>query len=235
MTTAGGTGREAAELVAALRRMGSRRNREGMARYAIPSDRAFGVPMGKIQALARRVGKSHALAEALWKTGWHEARLLAVYVGDPQKLTPAQMDRWCRDFDNWAICDTVCFQLFDKTPHAFPKVREWAGRHEEFVRRGAFALLASLALHDRQTRDDRFVRCLSLAERAAADERNFVKKGVSWALRSVGRRSRGLHTKCLALARRLAASEDRTRRWIGKDALRDLMRPAVTRKWSARD
>ena len=217
-------------LLAALRRMGSRRNREGMARYAIPSERAFGVPMGRIQALARRLGKNPALAGALWKTGWHEARLLAVYVGDPERITPAQMDRWCRDFDNWAICDTVCFQLFDKTPHAFRKVREWAGRREEFVRRGAFALLASVALHDRETKDEPFARCLPLIERAAGDGRNFVKKGVSWALRGVGRRSRGLHAKSVALARRLAESEDATERWVGKDALRDLTRPAVVKK-----
>jgi 3-methyladenine DNA glycosylase AlkD len=210
-----------------LRRLGSRKHRDGMARYAIPSDRAFGVPMGKIQALARKLGKSHALAEALWKTGWYEARTLAAYVEVPERVTPAQMDRWCRGFDNWAICDTVCFQLWDRTPHAFAKVRAWADRREEFVRRAAFALLASVALHDRESGDEPFARCLPLVERAASDERNFVKKGVSWALRSVGRRSRGLHAKSVALARRLAESPDAASRWIGKDALRDLTRPAV--------
>lgn len=217
-------------IVATLRRMGSRRNREGMARYAIPSERAFGASMARIQALARRLGKRHALAGALWRTGWHEARLLAVYVEEPERVTPVQMDRWCRDFDSWAICDTVCFQLFDRTPHAFRKVRQWAPRREEFVRRAAFALLASLALHDRETADAAFVRCLALVDRAASDERNFVRKGVSWALRGVGRRSRGLHRDAVAIARRLAASEDGTRRWIGKDALADLTRPAVVRR-----
>jgi len=221
---------DADALVAALRRMGSRRNREGMARYAIPAERAFGVSMARIQSLARRVGKSHALAEALWRTAWHEARLLAVYVDEPERVTPAQMDRWCRDFDSWAICDTVCFQLFDKTPHAFRKVRQWAGRRPEFERRAAFALLASLALHDRETGDAAFARCLPLVERAAVDERNFVKKGVSWALRGVGRRSRALHRAAVALARRLAASPDPSARWVGRDALRDLTRPAVVRR-----
>ena len=221
---------DAEAAVAALRRLGSRKNRQGMARYAIPSDRAFGVPMGKIQALGRKLGKSHALAEALWKTGWYEARTLAAFVEEPERVTAAQMDRWCRAFDNWAICDTVCFQLFDRSPHAFSRVRLWASRREEFVRRAAFALLASLALHDRDGDDAPFLRCLPLLERAAADERNFVKKGVSWALRSVGRRSRRLHRESVALARRLAASEDATGRWIGKDALRDLTRPAVVRR-----
>jgi len=220
-------GADAEAAVEALRRLGSRKNREGMARYAIPSDRAFGVPMGKIQALGRRLGKSHALAEALWKTGWYEARTLAAYVAEPERVTPAQMDRWCRDFDSWAICDTVCFVLWDRTPNAFGKVRAWAARREEFVRRAAFALLASVALHDKQSGDEPFARFLPLVEDAASDDRNFVKKGVSWALRSVGRRSRALHAKSVALARRLAASEDAAERWVGRDALKDLSRPAV--------
>lgn len=201
-----------------------------MARYAITSERVFGVSMKRIQELARRAGRSHALAGALWKTRWHEARLLAVYVEEPARVTSGQMDRWCRDFDNWAVCDTVCFQLFDRTPHAFRKVREWAPRREEFVRRAAFALLASIALHDREADDDAFARCLPLCERAASDERNFVKKGVSWALRGVGRRSRRLHRESIALARRLAASAEPARRWIGKDVLRELERPSVLRR-----
>src|SRR5262245_41539554 len=172
-------GADANAAVDALKRLGRRKNREGMARYAIPSEKAFGVPMAKIQALARRLGTSHALAGALWKTGWYEVRTLAAYVEEAERVTPAQMDRWCRDFDNWAICDTLCFQLFDKTPHALRKVQEWAGRREEFVRRAAFALLASAALHHRETGDDAFARCLPLVERAASDGRNFVKKGVS--------------------------------------------------------
>jgi 3-methyladenine DNA glycosylase AlkD len=221
---------DADTLVASLRRMGSRRNREGMARYAIPSERAFGVPMGKIQALARRLGPDHALAGELWKTGWHEARILAVYVDEPERVTPAQMDRWCRDFDNWAICDTVCFQLFDKTPHAFAKVAEWARRREEFVRRAAFGLLASLALHDEDAPDAAFLRCVPLCERAASDERNFVKKGVSWALRSMGRRSKALHRASTTLAKRLSGTADPARRWIGRDVLRDLERPSVVRR-----
>ena len=230
MTARGAADRKAKEIVASLRRLGSRRNRDGMARYAIPSHRAFGIPMGRLQALSKRLGKDHALADALWKTGWYEARTLAAFVDQPERVTPAQMDRWCRDFDSWAICDTVCFHLFDRTPHAFRKVAQWAKRREEFVRRAAFALLASLALHDREAGDAPFARCLSLVERAASDERNFVKKGVSWALRGVGRRSRALHTASISLARRLAASSEPAARWVGKDALRDLTKPALTRR-----
>jgi 3-methyladenine DNA glycosylase AlkD len=132
-----------------LERHGTRATREGMARYNIPSDRAFGVPMREIQALAKQLGRNHELADALWASSWYEARLLAAYVDDPALVTPAQMDRWSRDFDNWGVCDTVCFALFDRTPHAWTKVEKWATRRAEFVKRAAFALLWGLTVHDK--------------------------------------------------------------------------------------
>lgn len=225
----------AAEVVEQLRSMGSQKAREGMARFAITSDRAFGIPVGDIRALAKslrgaRVPKdqadaakrrNHALALELWKAGWYEARMLACFVDEPSLVTPAQMDRWARDFDNWAICDTACFHLFDKTPHAMTKVVEWAARDEEFVKRGAFAIIASVALHNKKATDDIFTDALRLAELHADDARNFVKKAVSWALRGIGARRPTLKPAVLRIAERLAASPDRARRWIGKDVLRE--------------
>ncbi len=222
------------EVVARLRRLGNRKDRDGMARFAIPSDRAFGMSMSTIHKVAKDLGRDHALAEALWKTGWYEARTLAAFVDEPSRVTPAQMDRWCRDFDSWAICDTVCFKLFDQTPHAFRKVAQWARLKGEFQKRAAFALLACLAAHDRKSGDAPFARCLKLVERGAFDERNFVKKGVSWALRGVGHRSLALHKASVAVAKRLAASKNAAARWVGKDALRDLERPLVLRRLKAR-
>lgn len=229
-----GTARDVQTALASLKRSGTKKGRDGYARYGIHTDKAFGVSMGHIQALGKRLGRSHELAAALWDSGWYEARLLASYVDDPARVTSPQMDRWCRDFDNWGICDTVCFCLFDKTPHAWTKVAKWSGRRDEFVKRAAFALLASLALHDKSPGDRPFLESLRFIERAAADERNFVKKGVSWALRSVGRRNAALHAAALELARRLSVSPAPAARWVGKDALRDITRPAVTSRLGAK-
>ena len=217
-----------------LKRRGSKRNREGMARYAITAENVLGVSVSNIRVLAKRLGRNHELALALWDTGVYEARMLTSFVAEPTRVTPAQMDRWCRDFDNWAICDTLCFHLFDRTPHAFAKVRQWSDRRAEFVRRAAFALLASLALHDKTTGDEPFLESLPLIERAAIDERNLVKKGVSWALRGVGRRSAALHAPAVTLARRLADSPEAAARWVGRDALRELSGAAVVRKVAAK-
>jgi 3-methyladenine DNA glycosylase AlkD len=217
--------KQAKAAVAELKRLGTKKTRDGMARYAIPSDNAFGVPVGQIRDFAKRLGRNHELAQALWDTGWYEARMLATFVDEPKLVTPAQMDRWCKDFDSWAICDTACFHLFDRTPHAFKKVSQWSKRKDEFVKRAAFALLASLALHDKKSGDEPFRDSLPLIERASTDDRNFVKKGVSWALRGIGhRRSPALKASAVELAERLAKSTNPAARWIGKDALRDLKR-----------
>jgi 3-methyladenine DNA glycosylase AlkD len=156
-------------------------------RYGITAPKAFGIPVAKLLSLARRLGRDHLLAESLWQTGWYEARLLATLIDDPAQVTSAQMDRWCRDFDNWSIVDTACFKLFDQvpTPLALKKVDAWSNRdapRDEFVKRAGLALLACLALHAKEPPDDVFTSRLPLVERAAADPRNFVHKGGAWGL-----------------------------------------------------
>ena len=222
--------RDVAEILSWLERRGTKRNREGMARYAITATKVFGVSMATMKSLAKRYGSDHELALLLWEEGWHETRILAAFMADPARLKAREMDRWARAFDNWAVCDTLCFHLFDRSPHAWAKVESWSKSSEEFVKRAAFALLASLAAHDKQAPDAPFLRSLRLIERGAKDERNFVKKGVSWALRVIGQRNRKLHAAAMRAAHKLAASADASARWVGKDALRDLTRPIVQKR-----
>lgn len=216
-----------AQAVSRLRVLSDCKTLAGMSRYDIPSEGAFGVPVGKLRGYAKEIGTQHELALALWKTGQYESRMLACFVADPARVTPALMDTWTKSFDSWAICDTACFHLFDRTPHAFAKIKKWSTSRDEFVKRAAFALLASVALHDKAAPDTPFVRALPLIERAAVDDRNFVKKGVSWALRGVGRRSAGLRAEAIALAEGLVTSESAAARWVGRDALRDLSRGGI--------
>lgn len=213
-----------------LRQHGTKANRDGMARYAVPSDKAFGVSMKQIQLLAKELGRDHALAAALWETGWYEARMLTAYIDEPERVTSAQMDRWSRQFDNWAICDTLAFALWDRTPHAWRKVEQWAPRREEFIKRTAFALLWSLTVHDKDATDPQFIRGLALIEQAATDERNFVKKAVNMALRAIGKRNVALNAAAAKTATRLAGSTDATAQWVGKHALRELTSAAVKRR-----
>lgn len=214
-----------------LKSHSTKATREGMARYAIPSDHAYGVAMKDIKALGARLGRNHPLALALWSTGVYEARMLASFVGDPEQLTPAQMDRWCRDFDNWAFCDAMSFNLFDRSPHAWAKVAQWSRRRNEFEKRTAFALLWSLTVHDKRATDDAFLGGLAMIEREAGDERNFVRKAMNMALRAIGKRNRALNAAAVVVARRLADSSDATARWVGKDALRELTSAGVTKRF----
>jgi len=210
------------QVLAKLERAGTKAARDGMARYGIVSPKVYGVTVAQLRRFAREIGKDHALAMDLWETGWYEARMLACFIADADALTIREMDRWARAFDNWAITDTACFSLFDRSPHAWGRVVQWCRRKDEFVRRAGFALIASLALHDKTGNDSEYRKRLALIEEFANDERNFVKKGVSWALDAIGRRSASLNHEALALARKLAASAHPGERWVGKDALRKL-------------
>jgi len=209
-----------------LERRGSRKNREGMARYGITAPKVFGVSVAKLHEIKKRLGRDHRLALALWDTGWYEARMLAAFIDDPAEVRSAQMEKWVRGFDNWAICDTCCMHLFDRTRLAWNKAEAWSKRKPEFVKRAGFALVASMAIHDKEGPDAPYREALRWVAREAKDERNFVKKAVNWALRAIGERSPALRSEAEALAKKLAASTDATARWIGKDALRQLGRPA---------
>lgn len=208
--------------LAALEARADAKTLAGMARYGLPSTGALGVAVGDIQSVAKLLGHDHALAAELWRTGLFEARMLAAYVDEPGKVTVAQMDRWARDFDNWGICDTVCFVLFDRTPLAWARVEAWAGQPEEFLKRAAFALLWGLTRHDKEAPDARFLRGLELIEQGATDERHLVKKAVNMALRATGKRNPALRTAARAVALRLANATAPTPRWVGGDALREL-------------
>ncbi|HKO53910.1 MAG TPA: DNA alkylation repair protein [Polyangiaceae bacterium] len=217
------------EILAALEALATKRDRENLARFGISAKSALGVSMANIQKLAKTLGQNHELAGALWDTGCYEARLLMAFVAEPGRVTPAQMERWCKEFDNWAVCDTLCFFLFDRVPHAWDKIRKWSGQSPEFVKRAAFALMASIAGHDKQAADAVFLEGLALIERAAKDDRNFVKKAVSWALRRIGRRNQALNRAAVALSARLASSPDASERWLGKGAHKELTSALVAR------
>jgi 3-methyladenine DNA glycosylase AlkD len=214
-----------------LKRHSSAATREGMSRFAIPGDRAFGVSVRDIKMLGKQLGRNHSLATNLWDTGVYEARMLASLVGDPEALTASEMERWCKDFDNWAICDSVCFNLFDKSRYAWAKMKLWTHRREEFEKRAGFALLWTLSIHDKAATNQPFLdEGLALIEREAADERHFVKKAVNMALRAVGKRNRELHEAAVETAKRLAASENAAARWVGSDAVRELTSASVAKR-----
>ncbi len=218
---------DADEVVAELRRLGRPVDLEVMARYGISGREILGVRGPDIKRLARKLGRDHALARALWRTGIFEARLLAAMVEEPGKVTGAQMERWAKDFDSWAVCDTTCLYLFDRTALAYDKVVEWSSRDEEYVKRAAFALMAVLAVHDKNAPDSVFLGFLPIIERESLDDRRYVKKAVNWALRQVGKRNIRLNRAAVACGTRISRLDSRAARWIASDALRELRGEAV--------
>lgn len=213
-----------AEVIAHLRDLGSEENRQGMKRYGIRIDRALGISHGVQRDIARKIKRNHERAFELWASGITEAQFIASMTADPQRFTKADAHRWAAEFDSWDIVDGVS-DLFVDTDHWRDLVTEFAADDREFVRRAAFAMMAWSVVHRKKELADTFLTFLPLIEAHARDERNFVKKGVNWALRSIGKRNAKLNAAALALSERLAATDDRTARWIGKDAIRDLTGP----------
>jgi len=215
------------DVVRQLRDLANPADRAGMARFGITTDRALGVHVPVLRRLAKSLGRDHDLAGELWATGIHEARLLAGFVDNPAQVTKRQMDAWVRDFDSWDLCDLVCSDLFDRTPHAWTKAFAWSARRPEYVKRAGFVLMAALSVHDRAAVDADFGRCFPTIVREATDARNFVRKAVNWALRSIGKRNLVLNRRAVAVARRIEQIDSKAARWIARDALRELTGPKV--------
>ena len=203
-----------------------------MAKFGISVEGRLGVSVPELRKLAKEVGRDHRLAQSLWKTGIAEARIVAAFVDDPAAVTSAQMDRWVKDFDSWDVCDQACLSLFDKSPLAWQKIPRWAGREQEFVKRAAFALIAGLAWHDKQAADQRFTDLFPILMKGADDDRNYVKKAVSWAIRNIGKRNRTLNKAARKLARDIRRMDSKAARWVAADALRELQSEAVQRRFS---
>jgi 3-methyladenine DNA glycosylase AlkD len=206
----------------------------GMARFGIVGDRRLGLSMPSMRRIAKTLGRDHALALELWATGIPDAQIVAGMVADPARLTSRQMDAWAGSFCSWDVCDQVCGSAFLASPLAWPKVAEWASHKKEFVRRAAFSLLATLAVHDKAASNEQFMAALPLIEAASGDERNFVKKAVNWALRNIGKRNATLTQAALATAQTIRDQGSRSARWIAADAQRELSSDAVLARLKAR-
>ncbi len=227
----------AEEILRILHANANAANVEGMKRYGISPVGTLGVSMPLLRDLARQtkrcVGRDsatrHDVADRLWASGVHEARILAALVDVPALVDEEQMERWVADLDSWDVCDQLCGNLFDKTDAAWGKAAEWAGREPEFVKRAGFVLMTQLAVHDKAAADERFEAFLPLVVREACDERPYVKKAVNWALRQIGKRNAYLNAQCIRAAEEILASypESKTARWIARDALRELVSDAV--------
>jgi len=203
---------------------------EGMAKYGMVAERRLGVSVPDMRKIAKEFGKDHKLALELWKTGIPEARILAAMIDKPDALTEKQMESWVKDINSWDVCDQVCMNLFEKTPLAWKKILDWSERKEEFVKRAAFALIACLAWHDKETGDEEFIKLLPIIKRGSTDERNYVKKAVNWALRNIGKRNPNLNTAAINAAREIQRIDSKAARWIASNAIRELESEAVQRR-----
>jgi len=223
---------KADEILKKLNKLSSPKNLEGMARFGIRPKRALGISIPQLRKLAKETGKNHKLALKLWKTGIHEARLLAGLIDEVGLVTSKQMDNWIKDFDSWDICDLVLSNLFDKTPYAHKKAIEWTKRKPEYEKRAGYALMACLAIHDKSASDAKFIKFFPAIKQGSSDERNYVKKAVNWAIRQIGKRNKKLNKEAIKLSQEIRKTDTKAARWITADALRELTGEAVQKRLS---
>jgi len=223
------------EILKKLKSMSNPEAVKEMARYGINPKNNLGVSIYKLRPIAKEIGKDHDLALKLWSSGVHDARLLACFIDDPAKVTSEQMDSWANDFDSWDVCDQACTSLFDLTPLAWKKVIKWAERNEEFVKRGAFSLIAGLSVHDKKASDQQFEQFSPLIKKHSNDERNYVKKAVNWALRNIGKRNLALNKKMILLAEEILTIDSKAAKWIARDALRELTSEKVQLRFHSKN
>lgn len=205
-------------------------NVDGMAKFGMTADKRLGVSVPDMRKIAKEIGKDHKLSLELWKTGIPEARIVAGMIGDPERLTEKQMESWVKGFDSWDVCDQVCMNLFEKSPMVMKKIHDWSEREEEFVKRTAYALIACLAWHDKEAKDEKFIKLFPVIKRGATDDRNFVKKAVNWALRNIGKKNLNLNKAAIKTAKEIQKIDAKSSRWIASNAIRELESEAVQKR-----
>ena len=218
------------QILSELKSLSNEENVKGMARFGINSKNTLGISIPNLRRIAKTIGKDHTLAQKLWKSGIHEARILAAFIDVPEMVTENQMEKWVTEFDSWDICDQVCGNLFDKTSFVFDKITEWTRHDEEFVKRAGFVLMASLAVHDKKADNKKFIPFLKIIKREAADNRNFVRKAVNWALRQIGKRNAALNKSAISAALEIQKIDEKAAKWIAADALKELKSHGVKKR-----
>ncbi|MCE1166165.1 MAG: DNA alkylation repair protein [Bacteroidetes bacterium] len=227
--------KEVEELIAVFKKNGKPENLEGMQRYGIRFNKAYGCNIPLLRTLAKNYKKNHELALELWKTGVHEAMIMAFLIDDPAKVTLSQAERWLKDVKSWDICDGLCSNLLDKTSFAYEKALEWTDRKNEFEKRAGFVVMTAIAVHDKTVPDDVFIDFLKIIRKHSTDERNFVRKAVNWSLRAIGKRNRNLHEHAVKAAEQIRGIDSKTSRWIANDALREFKSETTLRILELRD
>jgi 3-methyladenine DNA glycosylase AlkD len=218
------------DILRKLRALSNPKAVEGMARFGINPENTFGVSIPNLRRMAKEIGKDHSLAQQLWFSGIHEARILASMIDDPNQVTGKQMDSWIEDFNSWDVCDQCCMNLFSKISMAWVKAIEWTKREEEFEKRAGFVLMACLAWYDKKSPDEKFLVFLPGIKHGANDDRNYVKKAVNWALRNIGKRNSNLNKKAIETAKEIQKMDSRSARWVASDAIRELISEAVQKR-----
>lgn len=222
---------KSSEILEELHRLCSDNNRKGMARYGINVENALGTSVKNIRNIAKNIKTNHSLALELWDSKIHEARILVSIIADPEKSTKSLLNKWVKDFNSWDLCDQTCNNLIVKTRHAHELAVKWSSEKSEFVKRAGFTLMAVLAVHDKNSPDEKFIEYFDRISVESIDGRNFVKKSVNWALRQIGKRNINLNRLAIDCANSILEKPESSAKWIVANAIKELTLPNLKIKY----
>lgn len=196
-------------------------------KYAIHADNSLGIYVKDLKALVRAIKKSDQLALDLFDTGVYEAQMLCSFLFNPKSITPELIDHWVAAFNTWEICDSFCMSFIGQSSYAYDKVFEYVKSEHEFQKRAGFVLMVGHNFGQKNAPNQDFINFLALIKEASTDERNFVKKAVNWALRTIGKRNRDLNKLALETANEILEMDSKSAQWIAKDAIKEFNSPKL--------
>lgn len=188
-------------VLAELEALGTAQNRKVYARHGVGAP-MYGVSFANLRKLAKRLRHDHALAQALWASGNHDARVLALSVADPEVAELAEIEAWAGGMDNYVLIDE--FSAFvAATPYFAACADDWTERDGEWLASAGWNLVAQQALRDTDLPDVYFERRLSTIESRIGSAPNRVRHCMNGTLIAIGGRNEALRACATAAARRI--------------------------------
>lgn len=212
------------KILTELKQRGSEKHRMNVIRMGIPEDYSIGVPTSEIRKFGKTIGISQELALELWKTKYHEARLLSVLIMDIRKVDHKLVKEIMNDVISWDLCDHICKNLIINMDDYEDYIFEWCNEKKVYLKRAAYCLISSSVIRFKNIDEEKIDEYLKLIKLYSDDSRLHVKKAISWALKEIGKMNHNSNEKAILVAYDLCASTDKNRSWVGKTSLKELSR-----------
>lgn len=192
------------DLMQELKSLGTEQYRKTYKRHGV-QDELYGVSYAHLGTLKKKIKIDHELAQQLWKSGVHDARILATMIADPAQGSSV-VDDWAKDISSYVIIDALATFAAQTSPDP-KKIEKWMKSKDEWTGCFGWSVFARLARVDGAYSDEALEQYLNTIERDIRKAKNRVKYAMNSAVISIGVRNEKLQQKALAAAARIGKVE----------------------------